>query len=248
MARSGKASLWRAELAEHPDERAQLVVLRQPRGHRHSAVAVVVDGGGRGEADGAGLHRLLHDRAHGGDFALGRRTLRGLGPQYGGAHRRMADEDAGVGIASLAPQQRQIVGEPLEAPVDPGFERGDGHALDLGQVASHLLAPLWRTGRDAEAAIAHDNGGDAERRRRRRPALPGELRVVVGMHVDDARCQHEAVRLHRLPCALRHIADLGDTLATDGDISTHERVAQAVRDRRPSNCEIMYNLNRCLPR
>ena len=62
----------------------------------------------------------------------------------------------------------------------------------------HRLAQRRRARRDAEAAVAHDRGGDAERRRRRELRVPGGLRVVVRVHVDDARHQGEAAGIQGL--------------------------------------------------
>ena len=47
--------------------------------------------------------------------------------------------------------------------------------------------------RDGEAAVADHRGGDAERGRGRGPRVPGDLRVVVRVVVDDARHQRQAV-------------------------------------------------------
>ena len=44
-----------------------------------------------------------------------------------------------------------------------------------------------RTGREADAAVAHHDGGDAVPRRRQQAAVPGGLAVVVGVDVDEAR-------------------------------------------------------------
>ena len=190
----------------------------------------------------------MHDAAHGVDLVLGRRAVRGLGAEDGGAHRRVTDEDTGVGVAALAPQLRQVLREGLEAPVDPGLERRDGHALDLGQVAGHLLAPIRRAGRDAEAAIAHDHRGDAERGRGRHLALPGDLGVVVGVHVNDAGREQEAVGIHRLPRAIGHVADFDDALIADGDIGLDQWVADAVSDHGAANHEIMHGPSRSFSR
>ena len=55
--------------------------------------------------------------------------------------------------------------------------------------------------RDGEAAVADHRGGHAERGRGRDPRIPGDLRVVVRVVVDDARHQREAVGVDA--CLLR---------------------------------------------
>ena len=68
------------------------------------------------------------------------------------------------------------------------------------------------------------------------------------VHVDDTRSQHEAGGVDRLPRALRHIADFGDTPAADRDIGAHERIAHAVRHHRASDYQIMHSLIPYFPR
>ena len=56
---------------------------------------------------------------------------------------------------------------------------------------------LRRARHDAEAAVAHHRGGHAQGGRGGQGGVPGHLGVVVGVQVDDARGQGEAVGVDR---------------------------------------------------
>ena len=68
----------------------------------------------------------------------------------------------------------------------------------------------------------------------------------MGMHVDDAGREHEAVGVHRLPRAFRHVADLGDVLPFDGNIGADQRISHTVGDHGAANHEIMHSPIRSL--
>ena len=55
-------------------------------------------------------------------------------------------------------------------------------------------------GREADAAIAHDRGGDAVLRRGRDVLAPGDLAVIMGVDVDKARRRPVCPWRRSLPC------------------------------------------------
>jgi hypothetical protein len=86
-------------------------------------------------------------------------------------------------------------------------------------------------GRDREAAVADHGGGDAERRRGRERRVPGDLGVEVGVAVDDAGHQRQAVGLDDAPGTLRVAdarRDAHDPSLGDGDVGPSGRRAAAV--------------------
>ena len=68
----------------------------------------------------------------------------------------------------------------------------------------------------------------------------------MGVHVDDAGREHEAVGVHRLPRAFGHVADLGNALAADGNIGADQRITHTVGDHGAANYEIMHGPCRSL--
>ena len=62
----------------------------------------------------------------------------------------------------------------------------------------------------------------------------------MGVDVDDAGREHEAVGVDRLPRTLGHVADFDDALAANGDVGLDQRVANAVGDHGAANHQIMH--------
>ncbi len=122
----------------------------------------------------------------------------------------MAGQRRHIGVRPDAPQLRNIFGEGFEFPTGAGEQRVEIHALDYRQILEHRVPLRCRAGRDAESAISHHRRGHAEGRRRRQGAVPGDLRVVVGMDIDDARHQREAVRIDDLARTPGRPAHFGD--------------------------------------
>ena len=120
----------------------------------------------------------------------------------------------------------------------PCAQRVEVHALDDREVADHQVARGGRRRHDAEAAIAHHRRGDAERRRGRERGVPGDLRVVVRVHVDDAGREHEPVGVDRLGALVLDLADAGDAAVLDREVGALGLVAQAVDDGGAADDEI----------
>ncbi len=182
-----------AAFAHRADERRHLGIARQPRRHRQAAFAVVRRARAAGEADGAVRHRIANDRLHLRDLGGSRLAARRVVAHHVGSHRRMADVGGDVGDAAAGAQLRHVLAEALEAPVDAGAQRVDRHAFDLGEVPHRDLAIGGPARRDREAAVADHRRRHAERGRGRECRIPGDLRVEVGVAVDDAGHQREPV-------------------------------------------------------
>ena len=141
-----------------------------------------------------------HDVLHFRDFGGGGRAPGRLFAHHVGAHRRVADEAGDVQRHALALEHGEEFRDGLEVPAHAGAQHFDRHAFDLGEVLQDQVAVGGAAGRDGEAAVADDGGGDAERRRGRGERIPGELRVVVRVVVDDAGHQRQAVGVEGLFC------------------------------------------------
>ena len=83
---------------------------------------------------------------------------------------------------------------------------------------SQLLAARAHR-READAAVAHDDRGDAVPARRREQRIPADLAVVVGVDVDEAGRDQQPVGVDRAPGrSAGQIADLGDDAVVDRDV------------------------------
>src|SRR6185437_15904102 len=134
----------------------------------------------------------------------------------------------------------EISRKALEAPVaaHTGLERGDAHALDLFQRARDEAAMRGMGRCDAEAAIAHDDRRDAVPGRDAEEPVPQDLRVVMGVDVDEAGGDDAARRVNGLACLARGIAQCHDLAAADADIAGIARLAGAVDDGAAADLEV----------
>ena len=140
----------------------------------------------------------------------------------------MTDEGGDVERGAAPLQGRQVFREALEIPDDALAQHLQRHALDVGQVAQGPVAVAGPAGRDGEAAVADHHRGDAEAGRRREPRVPGRLRVVVGVAVDDPGHQRQALGIHFLAARADVAAQFRDAPARDRQIADRSRGPVAV--------------------
>ena len=89
------------------------------------------------------------------------------------------------------------------------------HALH--QVDQHVVL-VFVAGREAHAAVAEQHGRGPVPGRRRQPVAPGHLRVVVRVHVDEARRYKLAARVDLLGSLGNVSADRRDLAVDDGEV------------------------------
>ena len=230
-----------APRAHRADQRVELADFADRRRHRHAAPAGMVQRIGGAEPDRPLAHRLGHQPLHLGEFGRSRLFAdRGVLAHDRGAHRRMADKHREVGIGRAPPDRGQIFGKALEFPIDAGAQRVDVHALDDGKVAHDQVAQIRRARDDAKAAIPHDRGGDAERGRRRQGRIPGDLRVVMSVDVDDARHQGQPTGVDDPLGLAAELADISDPPLLDRDIRPPRLTPEPVDNRRPADHQIIH--------
>src|SRR5690606_18805094 len=108
---------------------------------------------------------------------------------------------------------------------------------------------LFAHRRQREAAVAGDDAGDAVERGRVADRVPGDLRVVVRVRVDDARRHHSSVGVELAPGpATREAADRRDRAAGDADVGVPRRHPRTVDDEPVANDEVEHGATSlCLP-
>ena len=94
--------------------------------------------------------------------------------------------------AGDAVERVEVLADRLPVPLDGLAQRRAGNALDAFHQADQPVVAVGGGGREADAAVAHDHGGDAVPDRRREQRVPGDLAVVVRVHVDEAGRDGEA--------------------------------------------------------
>src|SRR5258707_8988619 len=110
----------------------------------------------------------------------------------------------------------------------------------MREVPHREVAVGFSAGRDGEAAIADHRRGDAERQRRIDIRVPGDLRVVMRMAVDDAGREGEAAGIDGPPRGAEIGADGGDAAALDGEIADKGWSAGAVDDGGAADEKVMH--------
>src|SRR5262249_56019007 len=100
---------------------------------------------------------------------------------------------------------------------------GDG--VDTVDEPDQPLVAIASGGREADPAVAEDQGGDAVPARRRQVRIPGRLAVVVRVHVDEAGRDDEAPRVERVARRSGHDTHGGDPGAVDGDVGAARGIA-----------------------
>ena len=130
----------------------------------------------------------------------------------------------------------EIVGEALPVPRHALAHHQLGDVLDAFHDLDQRVAVLRPAGREADAAIAHHHGGHAVARGRREALVPGRLPVIVGVDVDEARRDGQALGVDLLAPGAGNAADGGDAAV----LARRHRPRAAGRPCRRARC-------RCAP-
>ena len=215
---------------EHATDAEQLVVLARVGARHDFAVLRAVQHGTRGrEAERARFAAPpSRSRPSPRSRPAGLLVLRAALAHHVGAHRA---------VGNLGSPRRRSAASP---PARPGIRGKVSHSQSrcprrgrcpgcprrpsISWIRNSLTVRA-RTGCEAHAAVAHHHRGDAVPARRREVGVPGDLAVVVGVHVDPAG-QHELAAGVNLLASFAHVgSDRDDAVAVDGHPSARERAA-----------------------
>ena len=228
------------DLAHDRDEGVHFLRRCLAAGHRLAGIAVVADRNGGAEADGAGLHRLMHQLLHRADFVGRRGTLGRLFAHHIETQRRMAEQRRHVDRRAALFESIEILREGFEWPrhAEARFQRFEAHAFDLLEGLHDHLAMDFPGRRYTEAAVADHRRGDTVPRRDGQHAIPQDLGVVVRVHVDEARRDDLAGRVDRLRRGTLGLAERHDLAVLDAEVADEARLAGAVDDGAAGNPEV----------
>jgi hypothetical protein len=123
---------------------------------------------------------------------------------------------------------RQILGEGLPVPIDPGQHSLGWNVLYRGQAARKPLLVSRLARRQRKAAIAHHDASDAVPAGAAAERVPGDLRIHVGVAVDETGGNDQPVRIDRLLGGGADTADLDNPPALDADICAIARHSRAI--------------------
>ena len=216
------------EFAQHVAEREDFLLVGPQCGDRHALRIIVPLLPRTGEADRASLHAVAHQRLHRLDFVLGGSALLAVLAHRVVAHRGVADQRAGIDAEALV-EPVHVLRERLPVHID-GAQHLHWNGFDIGQELCHALfvaVPHWR---QRQGAIAEDDGGGAVLRRECAQWIPGDLRVIMAVVVDEAGRNREAVGIDgALRCTV-DFADFDDLAVLDGEVAAECRHPRAIDD------------------
>ena len=181
-------------------------------------------------ADRAGGDAFGDELGHADDVVVGGGLVgRAALAHHEGAHRAVRHLGGDVERARDAVERVEVLAAPTASPTgSPRARTGAGDALDALHQADEPVVAVGRGGREADAAVAHDHGGDAVPDRRREQRVPGDLAVVVRVDVDEAGRDREAGGVELLATGLVDGADRGDAAVVDGDVGERRTSTAAV--------------------
>ena len=136
-------------------------------GHQLAVDGAVAQGARGGEAERAGPDRLEHDGPHGRDVLGGRRLVAGAPLAHDvGPHGAVGHLGADVDRPAPLLQRVEVLREGLPLPLDPLGQRRAGDVLDALHEADEPVVAVGLGRGEADAAVAHHEGGHAVPRRR----------------------------------------------------------------------------------
>jgi len=234
------------QLAHRADQPPHLVPCRQPARHRPPVRRLVDGRARRGEADRAGLDGGAQLPLHRAQVVLGGRLLEGALAHHVAAQRAVADVAGVVDPLGQGVDRVEELGKRRPRPADAGGHRGAGDVLGALQVAHDQGLVLLRARRQREAAVAHDDAGHAVPAGAGAEGIPEDLRVHVGVAVDEAGRHDHAVGVHDLAGALADAADRRDAAVLHGHVGAMARQAGAIDEHAVLDDEVVGH--RCVLR
>ena len=142
--------------------------------------------------------------------------------------------------ARTALKRIQIFREGLPIPFHPLGQCGAGDILNtLHQADEPVMLVLFRR-RKANAAIAHDDRGDAMPARRTHLAVPSRLAIIMGVDVDKAGCDDLACCVNLFAALRADMSNRRNYTAVHCNISNKARRAGAINHGSTTNNKIMH--------
>ena len=220
-----------AGLAHGLGDRRQLGLLGA-QGRDAAAVGGAVIERARGrEAERAGAQAFDGELGHAPAIRLGGRLAIGAAlAHHIDAQRGVRHLGRDIDVVATRGDGIEVVGEAVPVPRQALGHHDFGNVLDaLHQVDQHVVLVVV-AGREADAAVAQQHGRGAVPRRRRQPVAPGHLRVVVRVHVDEARRDELAARVDLLGTLGNVAADRRDLAVAHGEVGFVGISARSIDD------------------
>ncbi len=224
---------------EDCDEALHLAPAGQSAGYRAIVRCGVVGTARGGQPDGAGAHGRFELDLHASEVVLARLLFEGPlahGPRPEG---RVADVGGVVDAFGLAVDRVEVLGKGLPPPVDPGGQGSRRDVLGPFQVPDDQIPGVGTDRGEGEPAVAHDHRGHPVPARAGAVRVPEDLRIHMGMAVDEPRRHNMALGVDLGRSPLGDPADFGDPVPGHGHVGPVRRSAGAVHHGAVSNDEVV---------
>ena len=218
-----------ADLTQHVAKREDLLLVG-PQRRDMNALRVVMSFFARyREAQRPGLHAVTDDILHRLDLVVGGARLLALVAHHVMAHRGMADQIADIDAKALVEMVHVLA---RRFPVE--LDRAQYLHWDRFDVREELGQPFFGAlahRRQRQGAIAENDGRRAVLGREGAQRVPGDLRVVMAVVVDEPGRDSAALGVDRTAGGAAQFADLDDFAVLDADIAPKSRHPRAVDDK-----------------
>ena len=219
-----------SQLPQHAHELVYLVPARDPARDGATVGSLVIARTRSREAHRTGANRVAQLALH--RFqVVGRGLLLECALSHRErAQRRVTDVAAVVDALGQTLDGVEVLGEGRPGPVDALFHGLGRDVFGALQVAHDEVLVLRRSRGQREPAVAHHHGGDAVPARAGSERIPGDLRVHVGVPVDEARGDDLPLGIDLFTGARPNAADAGDAALQDPHIGAVTSKARSVDD------------------
>ena len=223
-------------LAQHAGE-SDKVLNRHRVGDHGRTVVVTLDALGtedlRRPATTPRHHRLFEETAHLGPFLVGRGPTLGVLVSHHVGHQRsegLVAQDVHALAGSLKAVQELGVGLPV--PGHASLHRLERHSFIAGHSEHGAVSILGSAGSETESAVSNSDAGNPMPARDRTPRVPVDLRVIVGMQIDEAGRHDQPAGIKHLRRAVRRNPprDSLNTAVLDADVGDVTPALQAIDD------------------
>ena len=194
-----------------------------------------------GEAEEAGGHAFGGESPH--LRNVGRCGVLTLGTPL--AHhvqtqRRMRHLRSNVHVLR-AFERGEVFRQRVPVPRQAFVQRRAGDVLNAFHQLHETLVVGVVHGGEPDTTVTEHHRGDAVPRRRLHRGLPGRLAVVVGVHIDKARCNECALGVDLSPASPIHRPDLDHHAIGDRDVGGPSRRAGSIDDGAAANHQIVLS-------
>ena len=156
------------------------------------------------------------------------------------AQGRMRDHGGDIHVIGPRIQRVHVFGEAFPIPRQAFGQHNFRQILNAFHQLHQHIAPFGPARRKTNTAIAKQRGGHAIDRRRKQPAAPGGLRIIMRVDIHKAGRHDQPLGVNLLRRAGRDFANLENAAIANGDIGFIRGRASAIHQRAATNDQACF--------